>query len=57
MAYQIKRTEKEIAEVIAKAIDAECEGLTKWPRLTFEQGILQTLAWLFGDADESPMEG
>lgn len=55
--YQIKRTEKEIADLIANTIDIESENLTKWPGMTFEQGILQTLAWLFGDSDESPMDG
>lgn len=55
MAYQIKRSEKEIDEVMDKAADAEDSGRTQWPNMTYEQGVRQAIAWIIGDDDVNPM--
>lgn len=38
------------AEVIAS------EGRTRYPSMTYEQGVRDALQWVLGEAEEGPME-
>lgn len=46
----------EINDVIADASDAEINGESKFPGMTYEEGVLATIRWMTGESDESPME-
>ena len=52
----IERTEKQIEEQIVKAINSIQENGTKWPGMTYEQGVRNALDWVMGDEDTPPME-
>ena len=54
--YEVERTEEEIDRVLNKVDEAENSGHSKWPAMTYEQGIKNALLWLFGDYKDSPME-
>ena len=47
--YQLKRKKKEIDELLAACEMAQKEGKTKFSAMTYEQGVLWGLKWLFGD--------
>jgi len=53
---KIKPTDKEINDVLNKASDENSKGNTKWPGMTYEQGVENALMWVFGDNDNNPME-
>jgi hypothetical protein len=50
----IVRTDKEIDDVLNAAMGAENEG-TKWPGMTYEQGVQAAIMWLLGDSSDNPM--
>jgi len=49
--YQIKRKKKEIDQILAACEQAQLEGKTKFSAMTYEQGVLWGMKWLFGDED------
>jgi hypothetical protein len=50
----LPRTKAEIEDVIGEAIDAEMEG-SKFPGMTYEQGVQAALQWVTGQSDDNPM--
>ena len=48
-------TEDEIEEQLNLALESVAEGRSRWPGMTYEQGVENTLRWLSGDADDGPM--
>lgn len=53
--YEIERSEEEINDVLNKAMEGVDKG-SKWPGMSYEQGVLAALDWLFGTVDFNPME-
>jgi hypothetical protein len=55
----MKPTQEQIDEQIDKAIDKamESEGRSRWPGMTYEQGVDAALRWATGASDEAPMDG
>ncbi len=53
--YRLVRTDEEIDNVMNKALDASVEG-SKWPGMSYEEGIDAAIRWIVGLADEDPME-
>lgn len=49
------RPENEIDEAINQAVEQEDEGGSKWPGMTYEQGVSAALRWATGQSDEHPM--
>ena len=49
------RTDEEIARVENWAVDGIDEG-TRYPGMSYEQGILDILFWLRGDSESAPDE-
>ena len=49
----VVRTEDEIARVENWAVDGINEG-SRYPGMSYEQGIQDTLMWLRGDNDHAP---
>ena len=53
----VVRTDDEIARVENWAVDVEGSGkVTNYPGMTYEQGVMDTIAWLRGDSDNAPDE-
>lgn len=52
--YSIQRTEDEINEVLNKASEGVDAG-SRWPGMSYEQGVQSALLWLFGDYEDNPM--
>ena len=51
----IIRTEEEINDVLNKAVEG-VDGGSKWPGMSYEQGVQETIDWLTGNSDHNPME-
>jgi len=56
MMYQISVSKAEIDEVLNQVTDAEDEGSSKWPGMTYEQGVKAAIEWLIGQTDVAPMD-
>ncbi len=55
--YLIKRTDAEIDDQLGKLDeDATAGGASKWPGMTYEQGVMAMFDWLTGATDELPVE-
>lgn len=54
--FESERTEEEVDHQRDLAIEAVASGGSRWPGMTYEQGVEATLSWLVGDRDETPME-
>ena len=50
-----KPTNDEIEGVIADADAAMDEG-TRWPGMTYEQGVAEALRWVVGLSDQRPLD-
>lgn len=48
-------TQEQIDEAINQATEQEDEGGSKWPGMTYEQGVSAALRWASGETDEHPM--
>lgn len=53
--YQVKRADAEIDDLLNKCLDAEDEGASKYPGMTYEQGVRAAIEWLTGNAGH-PLE-
>lgn len=53
---EIVRTEDEIDAQAEKAWAQVREGGSRWPGMTYEQGVANAIEWLTGDNDDPPME-
>ena len=50
-------TTEQIEEQLNKAVEQGDEGGSKWPGMTYEEGVRNALEWVLGDYDHAPMEG
>lgn len=48
-------SEDEVLDTLGKCYDQEEEGGSKWPGMTYEQGVSAAILWMRGEA-ENPME-
>lgn len=53
---KVVRTEEEVNEVLDKCSQQEDEGGSRWPGMTYEQGVRNALDWITGNVDDNPME-
>ncbi|MFT4288188.1 hypothetical protein [Nocardioides sp.] len=47
-------TDEQIGEQYDAAMDSAASG-SKWPNMSYEQGVASALAWVTGDDDTPPM--
>ncbi len=52
----MKRTQKEIDRVLNWAMEADDHGRSKFPGMSYEQGVISALHWMIGLIDEAPDE-
>lgn len=55
LTYIIKRKNDEIDELLNMCADAQNTGESKYPGMTYEQGIEAALMWAFGESDAHPL--
>jgi len=48
-------TQEQIDEALNAASESMEAGVSKWPGMTYEQGVDATIRWMSGESDESPM--
>lgn len=54
-----KPTEKEIRDTTDDAIAAECNAMeegSRYPGMTYEQGVAAAMRWVNGDTQDHPLE-
>jgi len=51
----LKRTKSEIEEQLNKALDALDTG-SKYPGMSYEEGVSAALDWVIGNIDDRPMD-
>lgn len=52
---KFERTMQEVETLLDEAIERASQQ-TKYPGMTYEEGVLATLDWLFGRNDDSPLD-
>lgn len=53
--HNTKVTDSEIDDVLNDANDSIDEGTSRWPGMTYEQGVAAALNWIAND-DDAPFE-
>jgi hypothetical protein len=53
--YRIERNDREIDRLLDDTIQAESEG-TKFPGMTYEEGVRAAIDWITGNSDDYPMD-
>jgi len=48
-------TSEEIDELLDRCYEQEKKGGSRYPGMTYEQGIIAMFRWLVGDDEESPL--
>lgn len=51
-----ERTELEMNEQRDLAYEAKEEKGSRWPGMSYEDGVIAVLDWITGNADEAPMD-
>lgn len=51
----IIRTEQEIWDLLGQCTDAEVTGASRYPGMSYEQGIKAAIEWITGDTDDHPI--
>lgn len=49
-------TDEQVDDVINMAYEIKDEQGTKWPGMSYEDGVLAALRWVTGEEDENPFE-
>lgn len=52
---QIKPSEEDVNEVLNQCSEAADSGRSKFPGMSYEQGVEAAIRWMQGDDDTSPM--
>ncbi len=55
MPYSIKRTNDEIDGQLNTCYEQMDAGGSRYPGMTFEEGVQQALDWVTGTLDEAPL--
>lgn len=55
--YRLVQSDTEIDDVLNTCADAEDEGKSQYPGMTYEQGVRVGIEWLLGMTDEAPFDG
>lgn len=55
MAYTVVRSTQEVDDTLNKAQEQEDNGGSRWPGMTYEQGVVAAIMWLTGITSEDPM--
>ncbi len=51
-----KPTENEINDVLNECASHEDDGTSKYPGMTYDQGVSTAVRWMLGEEEASPME-
>lgn len=51
-----KPTEEQINNVLNECADNIMDGHSKYPGMTYEQGVESAIQWLLGDSEYNPMD-
>lgn len=57
--YSVGRTDEEIDKVMNEAAEQRDKGGSRWPGMSYEEGVLAALEWIFAgpkDDFQNPME-
>lgn len=52
---EIVRNEQEIWDLLNQCADAEEIGSSKYPGMSYEQGIKAAIEWIIGDINDHPI--
>ena len=50
-----KPTDEQISEQITEACGDDGGHRSRWPCMTYEQGVMGALRWVIGESGEAPM--
>lgn len=56
MDYNIARKDGEINHLLNKCDEAEQQGKTAYPGMSYEQGLKDAILWLTGEVQQNPLE-
>ena len=54
MTYTVTKTPDEIDDVLNECVEAEAKGRSRYPGMTYEEGVRVGIEWALGLADEPP---
>jgi len=53
---KIKRTDKQIDEVLNKCAELFDQGINPWPGETYASGVQNAILWMIGQVNDDPMD-
>jgi hypothetical protein len=56
MIYSNVRSDPEVDAQLNAAAESEDSGVSRWPGMTFEQGVRRGIDWVLGNTDDPPIE-
>lgn len=56
MVFRVLRTQEEIDELLNECNEQTTEGVSKFPGMSYEEGIIEVLRWLSEKNVTQPME-
>lgn len=56
MAISCVRSEDEVYNLLNQCVESEETGVSKYPGMTYEQGVRDALDWMLDSSQDSPLE-
>ena len=56
MTYTVTKTPDEIDEVLNECVAAEANGRSRYPGMSYEEGVRVGIEWALGLADQPPFD-
>jgi len=54
--FKLEKTEEEVDDIVNRCGEQESKGGSKWPGMTYEQGVRAALDWIVGWSDDHPLD-
>lgn len=56
MIYKIKKTPEEINDLLNACVESEATEKSKFPGMSYEEGVKYALEWVLGISDVHPLQ-
>lgn len=56
MTYAVARTPDEIDEVLNECVEAEAQGHSRYPGMSYEEGVRAGIEWALGLSEAAPFD-
>jgi len=54
--YNVDKSSDQIDDLLNRCVDAKEEGVSKYPGMTYEEGVEAGILWVTGQTNDDPLD-